>query len=29
MDKIKNFLKIVMTVGGWIVAATQAVLNVM
>lgn len=27
MDKIKNILKIVITVGGWIVAAAQAVYN--
>lgn len=29
MEKIKNVLKIVITVGGWIVAAAQAVLNAM
>lgn len=27
MEKIKNVLKIVITVGGWIVAAAQAVYN--
>lgn len=27
MEKIKNILKIVITVGGWIVAAAQVVYN--